>query len=753
MQPFLSLILPAFNEAQRLPPYLNAIRTYLDRTFTGRYEILVVDDGSTDGLSSLLASLYPDWSDLRILSHPENLGKGAALRTGVLAAHGEILLTADADGASPIAEEAKLRQALEGGAQVAIGSRLGWRAQDAVQRTFTRYWLGRLFASIVRRMLHLPLGDTQCGFKMFRETVAQRIFRSCSQRGFLIDVEVLLEAKRQECCIAEVPVSWSEIPGSKVRLCRDGWRMVCGLYQLRSASSHRSNRDLLSRSLAISALLLLMLIAGYLRCRGLDSVALHPDEAFSWRLIQCSPPELSQRTAADVHPPLYYLMLQAWVYFWGDSLVALRGLSVLFGVFCLPVVYLLCIEVSLRRGEDGRSATPWARSGALFAVLLLAVRAEQIQAAQTARMYTLGVLLAGLTTWLLLRALRAPRDRWWWFGYGLAVAAFCYTHYYAFFTIFAQVLFVITEWTFQLRRQPIYSTLQSAGGFLSAGVLALLIYLPWFPVWHQQTSEVWRNFWAPVVPLRRVADTFLAWSAGSAFQGLWEARVWLVLLVACTLGMLASRDRGGYFLLLQVVVPWLACLAISTWSERPLFVERYLIFAQLFLLAFWGLVWTRLPGRPERLCLGILVLMPALFGLWSGLPYEPTRPPALALAADFLKQAHQPGDAIWTDNPIAVNSLRYYAAQAGLFALRVQCPAPPAVPGGHVPHVAALTAREILPERGEMVRPLPSRVWRASPSSMLAQEAIAGMRKTTERVFQGGDATLYTLVLYESVEK
>jgi dolichyl-phosphate beta-glucosyltransferase len=238
MQPFFSLILPAYNEAQRLPPYLNSIRNYLDHIFADRYEILVVDDGGTDGLTSLLASLYPDWTALRILSYPKNLGKGFALRTGILAARGETLLAADADGATPIAAEAKLRQALERGAQVAIGSRhLGWTTSGSVQRTFARHCLGRLFSLVVARMLHLPLRDTQCGFKMFRKAVGQRIFRSCSQRGYLIDVEVLLEANRLGYRIAEVPVTWTEIPGSKVRLCRDGWHMVRGLYQLQLASA------------------------------------------------------------------------------------------------------------------------------------------------------------------------------------------------------------------------------------------------------------------------------------------------------------------------------------------------------------------------------------------------------------------------------------------------------------------------------------------------------------------------------------
>src|SRR5439155_7458412 len=123
MQPVLSLFIPAYNEAQRLPPYLAAIRAHFERALPGQYEIIVVDDGSQDGLSALLEDLAADWSELNWLYLQQNQGKGASVRTGVLAAHGELILFADADGATPIEEETKLRLAIEQGADVAIGSR------------------------------------------------------------------------------------------------------------------------------------------------------------------------------------------------------------------------------------------------------------------------------------------------------------------------------------------------------------------------------------------------------------------------------------------------------------------------------------------------------------------------------------------------------------------------------------------------------------------------------------------------------
>lgn len=229
----LSLVIPAFNEAERLPPYLAEVRRHLAAHYGGRYEVLVVDDGSRDGLAGAVNDLARGWEQLTLLCHPHNRGKGAAVRTGMLAARGEFLLFADADGATPIAEEAKLRRALERGADVAVGSRLVEETGAERSRVWRRRWCGRLFASLARLLLRLPLRDTQCGFKMFRREAGLRLFRGVRERGYLFDLEVLATADRLGYRIAEVPISWQDRPGSKIRLARDGWKMFRGLWKLR----------------------------------------------------------------------------------------------------------------------------------------------------------------------------------------------------------------------------------------------------------------------------------------------------------------------------------------------------------------------------------------------------------------------------------------------------------------------------------------------------------------------------------------
>jgi dolichyl-phosphate beta-glucosyltransferase len=131
-----SLIIPAYNEAQRLPSHLSSVRSYLRAEFSDNYEVIVVDDGSADGTENVLREMAPNWQELVVLRHSENRGKGAAVRTGMLAARGGLLLFADADGAAPIQEERRLRAAIEAGADMAVGSRLVDGAK--VTRSWTR---------------------------------------------------------------------------------------------------------------------------------------------------------------------------------------------------------------------------------------------------------------------------------------------------------------------------------------------------------------------------------------------------------------------------------------------------------------------------------------------------------------------------------------------------------------------------------------------------------------------------------------
>lgn len=241
-----SIIIPAYNEAARIAPYLQSITSYL-RDRGQPYEILVVDDGSSDPTASIVQALASSDPKIQLLRAPLRQGKGAAVRQGMSAAVGRLQLFADADGATPIQELARLELALANGADLAIGSRtLASRSPDyAVRARWYRTILGNLFNAIVQQSGLRGITDTQCGFKLFRQTVAADLFGVSSINGYGFDLELLYIAQQRGYNIAEVPVNWSDQPGSKVRILKDGLAMLRELFVIRrkGAKGNYSSRS------------------------------------------------------------------------------------------------------------------------------------------------------------------------------------------------------------------------------------------------------------------------------------------------------------------------------------------------------------------------------------------------------------------------------------------------------------------------------------------------------------------------------
>lgn len=233
MPPQLAVVIPAYNEAERIGPYLAEVRAYLDAEYPGGYEVIVADDGSTDDTAGLVGGVAAGWRQLRLVRLPANAGKGAAVRAGVAAADARRVLFADADGATPIAEEWKLAAALAKGAAVAAGSRYVPGPGVTRTRNPRRAVAGAVFRLAARTLVGVRVRDTQCGFKMFTADAARALFGAARETGYLFDVELLALADRFGLPVAEVAVNWGEKPGSKVRFVRDSARMFAGLWRLR----------------------------------------------------------------------------------------------------------------------------------------------------------------------------------------------------------------------------------------------------------------------------------------------------------------------------------------------------------------------------------------------------------------------------------------------------------------------------------------------------------------------------------------
>ena len=229
----LSLVIPAYNEAVRLPPYLDTIHGHFTEQLASQYEVIVVDDGSSDQLPEVLSEISLDWQQLRTIRHPQNKGKGAAVRTGILASFGQRILFADADGATPIEEECRLRQAIDAGADVAVGSRLIDAEGVVRSRTRNRAAIGHTFATMVHCLFSVSVTDTQCGFKMFRAEPGRRLLALSQENGYLFDIEVLALAEQLGYRVVEVPISWSDQPGSRMHMWRESPGILAGLWRVR----------------------------------------------------------------------------------------------------------------------------------------------------------------------------------------------------------------------------------------------------------------------------------------------------------------------------------------------------------------------------------------------------------------------------------------------------------------------------------------------------------------------------------------
>jgi dolichyl-phosphate beta-glucosyltransferase len=213
----ISIIIPAYNEQARLPDTLRRVERYLQESGWNFHEILIVDDGSTDGTADAATGFEKTNPNVRLLRNPGNRGKGFAVRHGMLEARGEWRLFSDADLSTPIEELEKLWCAVAPGTdQVAIGSRALDKSLIGVHQPGYRETMGRVFNGVMRAATGLHISDTQCGFKLFRGNVAEEVFSRQTLDRFGFDAEVLYIAARRGYGIAEVPVRWNHVEGSKV---------------------------------------------------------------------------------------------------------------------------------------------------------------------------------------------------------------------------------------------------------------------------------------------------------------------------------------------------------------------------------------------------------------------------------------------------------------------------------------------------------------------------------------------------------
>ncbi len=228
----ISIVIPAYNEAERIGPTIETIHDYFSKR-NQSFDIIVVNDGSRDTTSSIVLDRAKGIRNVTLLESSINQGKGASARKGMAHSPNDLILLTDADLSTPIDEFEKLAPWIQKGYDIVIGSRGMKESEIILRQPWYRRMMGKAFSLLVRTLIVNDFSDTQCGFKLFRQGAAARIFRASKIDGFAFDVEVLFIAKKMGYKTKEVPVRWIDSPRSRVNPLRDPVKMLLDLLRIK----------------------------------------------------------------------------------------------------------------------------------------------------------------------------------------------------------------------------------------------------------------------------------------------------------------------------------------------------------------------------------------------------------------------------------------------------------------------------------------------------------------------------------------
>lgn len=672
-----SIIIPAYNEEAIITDTLHRLAEFIasHKEFLGSVEVIVVAAGN-DATASLAKACSQLLERLIVITPKNRVGKGRDVRLGFLEASGEVQLFTDADLSTPLHHIIPMVEKLRSGADVVIGR----RNLSQIHKSRLRALLSSA-GNLLTRMVILPgIRDTQCGFKGFRKTAAEHIFPRQTSMNWGFDIEVLTLAREAHFKIEQIPIDdWHEARDEALR--GDGvisvaHKSLAELVRIRCAAWWRwcLRHAALAPLVAFFAVLGLAFWVGPFR-------SIWFDEAYSITLIRLPLDKLVHFTAVDVHPPLYYLVLKAWVFVFGDSELGLRSLSMVSGALASGVA------VALARYMFGARA-------ALIALPFVVVSPFLLRYDIEARMYALASLICITATYVLVRALTAADSRRkfvLWSVYAVLVAAGMYTQYYTALVWMAHfVWLLIATW-----QRPVWKTFVQP--WLLAYVGAIALFAPWIYTLLWQIGNVQSGFWIKPATIREVlnvATMFMSYRAEwqidpvqslSAMVGIVLA-VWLVASARRNIKSVCQRHY--YWLMILIAILPVAILYLASLPPlKPVFLDRY--FSHILLAGYLliGVSVALQESRRKAFAAGVTVLVVLALGVGSlkeqgNFNFNTNSLPRTKEIATYLKGSLAAGDRVVVDSPSKYLEMHYYLPTNNLL---FYSPNQTAASGGYAP--------------------------------------------------------------------
>ena len=405
----------------------------------------------------------------------------------------------------------------------------------------------------------------------------------------------------------------------------------------------------------MSMTILITFIALLIRLANLTTIALWHDEGFSVLLARLPVKELIYRTGLDVHPPFYYFLLKIWGQIFGQSLFALRAMSVLFGVLTILTTYGLL-----------RAIFPQLKKKYLiFLMLALAFAPFQIQYSQEMRMYSLGAFLIIFATYSLVKILNGSRlkQRFLWsLALFFTSSAALYAHYYLFFSLAALVIFWLTIGVIKVWQTGFRKNKNLIFWPITSWLLALIVFLPWLKTFLFQLRQVQVSYWIPKTHWSSVPNTFLKLSLGSEAniqQNYFYILLLAVVIILIILGLVKTRENYKWLVFSMLIIPMASSLGLS--FKTAIYLDRYFIFVQVFyyVLIFLGIMAVK--SKIWQYCLLSSFLVLSLYGLWHYRQnLQLADKPGMTAASQYLNNNFQTGDKLFVGSSFVFFNFQYY---------------------------------------------------------------------------------------------